>query len=195
MAEHLLAVGRRRPVLLTGPLDLPSARDRREGFLGAWHGEIAFEAAVPFRHELAAEVRREMEDPTHGFDAVVAANDAVAIGVLRVLRRIGIPVPEAVCVVGVDDVPWSALSSPALTTVRQPVRALGREAVQLLLRRIERPDQPRRLVTLPVRLVVRESSPSLRPGRPARPAGGASAADDPGPGPGGAATDLEGDEA
>lgn len=164
VAEHLWAVGRLRAVLLCGPQELLSARLRREGFLSAWPGEVAFEASVPFRHELPEAVRRKLRDPQVAFDSVVAANDAVAIGVLRALNEAGRHVPSAVAVVGVDDVPWSELTHPPLTTVRQPVRALGREAVQVLLRRIERPDLPVRVVTLPVRLVVRDSSPTVRIG-------------------------------
>lgn len=184
IAEHLWAVGRVRAVLLSGPQDLPSARERREGFLSAWPGEVTLEAEVPFEHDLPISVRQELASGTHRFDVVVSANDAVAVGVLRVLREAGTRVPDAVAVVGVDDVPWSELTHPALTTVRQPVRALGREAVGLLLRRIEQPDLPARVVTLPVRLVVRDSTPTIRP-RPSNSsreadgaAGAASAADD-----------------
>lgn len=163
IARHLRAAGRRRPVALHGPPDVPSARARREGFLEAWNGPLAHEAHVPFSHRLPAEVLRLLADEDADFDAVACANDAVALGAMNALRRSGRRVPEAVAVVGVDDIAFAELAEPALTTVRQPVEEIGREAVRLLLRRLGGAAGPPRDVTLPVRLVVRASSPRAAP--------------------------------
>src|SRR5690606_26449813 len=129
LARHLLALGRRRVALLAGPAELPSARARRRGF-----------------------------QAVGGFDADVCTHDAVAIGVVRVLREAGVRVPQDVCVTGFDDIPWAAMMEPPLTTVRQPLAAIGAEAVRLLLERIRAPEREPRQVMLPVELVERAST-------------------------------------
>ncbi len=75
-------------------------------------------------------------------DAIVGANDWIAIGALDALRRRGIRVPEQVALTGFDDVDEARFSHPAITTVYQPVRELGIEAFRLTLRQIERQDVP-----------------------------------------------------
>lgn len=160
IARHLRGAGRRRPVVLHGPSDVPSARARSDGFRDAWSGEIAFEAEVPFDHRIPASVVRGLADADADYDAVACANDAVALGVLRTLQRSGRRVPEPVAVVGVDDIAFAELAEPPLTTVRQPVDALGAEAVRLLTDRLAGVGGPPRNVTLPVKLVIRASSPA-----------------------------------
>jgi DNA-binding LacI/PurR family transcriptional regulator len=90
-------------------------------------------------------------------DAVFAANDGMALGALRSLRSRGRRVPEDVAVVGFDDLASALHADPALTTVHQPVRALGHELARMLLAAIEGQD-PSPLI-LPTRLTVRESAP------------------------------------
>ncbi|MGH2402667.1 MAG: substrate-binding domain-containing protein, partial [Candidatus Limnocylindria bacterium] len=68
-----------------------------------------------------------------GITGIVAYNDLTAIGALRALRRAGIGVPEAVSVVGFDDIDLAAWTDPPLTTIRQPIEALGRWAVDHLV--------------------------------------------------------------
>lgn len=159
LARHLLALGRRRVALLAGPAELPSARARRRGFLEAFEPLApVFEGAAAFTHRLPEPVRRRLRQAVGGFDAVVCPNDAVAIGVVRVLREAGVRVPQDVCVTGFDDIPWAAMMEPPLTTVRQPLAAIGAEAVRLLLERIRAPEREPRQVMLPVELVERAST-------------------------------------
>lgn len=166
LARHLRSAGRRRPVVLHGPSSVPSARERSEGFREVWDGEVALEAEVPFDHRLPDEVREALTAGGLAFDAVACANDAIALGVLRLLHGSGRRVPEDVAVVGVDDIAFAELAEPALTTVRQPLAELGREAVRLLIERIDGREGPPRRVTLPVQLMVRGSSPELVPVAP-----------------------------
>lgn len=103
-------------------------------------------------------LRRAWEDglrPT----AVLAMSDAMAIGAMHAARELGLAVPRDLSVVGFDDIDLARCTSPALTTVHQPVRRKGEEAVRLLLAAIETgeigaPEQ----VRLPTRLIVRGSS-------------------------------------
>ncbi len=90
--------------------------------------------------------------------AVVCANDLIALGVLRTFRRRGIRVPEDVAVTGYDDLVLADMVEPRLTTVHQPLESLGREAARLVISAIESPGLPRHEVRLLPELIVRESS-------------------------------------
>jgi LacI family transcriptional regulator len=93
------------------------------------------------------------------FSAIFAANDAMAIGAIRVLRDAGLRVPEDVSVAGFDDIALARYSEPPLTTVAQPRQEAGALAVQRILERIEKRHSggPREFV-LPTRLVERQST-------------------------------------
>lgn len=104
-------------------------------------------------------------------DAIFAANDATAIGILVKLQRMGIAVPDDVALVGFDGLDISCYVRPALTTVKQPTRQMGEEAVRLLLERISADNGERysKRILLPPELVVRESCGAKRPGDPSIP--------------------------
>ena len=80
--------------------------------------------------------------------AVVCSHDLIAIGVLRALWEMGVSVPADVSVIGFDDVQWSAVVSPGLTTIRQPFAELAQQAVEVLLDRMERPERRARRVVV-----------------------------------------------
>jgi len=90
--------------------------------------------------------------------AVVCANDLIAFGVLRAFRKAGVQVPEDVLVTGYDDLHFAELFDPPLTSVRQPLEALGQEAVRFVVSAIETRDFPRRELRLLPELIVREST-------------------------------------
>ncbi len=100
-------------------------------------------------------------------DAVVCANDQMAIGVLQALARGGVRVPEQLAVTGFDDIFPGSLFDPSLTTVHQPMRLLGERACARLLDRIARPDLPTQVELLPTELVLRTSC-GCPPGAAAR---------------------------
>lgn len=163
IGRHALALGHRRIGLLSGPRTLPSAAERRSGFLAAVAGqaEIAWELPVPFSSDLPRSVVERLADPDCSL--LVCANDAVAVGVLRAARLAGSRVPDDFSVIGFDDVPWADFVEPALTTVRQPLAELGRTAVATLHARIAEPERPLYRETLPVALVERRSATSVTP--------------------------------
>ena len=90
--------------------------------------------------------------------AIFAASDLTAVGVLDELRDRGLRCPEDLSVLAFDDVPEATLTNPQLTTIRQPMNSLGRQAVRHLLARMERPDDPVMHVELATELVEREST-------------------------------------
>lgn len=92
------------------------------------------------------------------FTAVACANDLMAIGVLRELKKRGIKVPEEISVTGYDDSYVAELVSPKLTTVSQPVYQMGCAAAEMIIRKIEEEGLPEKTIVFEPRLVIREST-------------------------------------
>lgn len=146
--------------MITGQVDSRVSVAREQGF-----AEGLALAGVPllgvssgaFQVEGGAEAMEQLLDAKPQLDAVFAASDGMAIGALQALRRRGRRVPEDVSVIGYDDLAGARHANPPLTTVRQPVRALGHEMARMLVSAINGQD-PSPLI-LPTRLTVRESAP------------------------------------
>lgn len=158
--EHLLALGHETVWHISGPAESYSAA-RREA---AWretleaagapvpevlHGD--WSTAAGYEHGLAIAERPEIT-------AVFAANDRMALGVLRALHEAGRRVPDDVSVVGFDDTAESDSFWPPLTTIHQEFEATGRRAVELLIAEIEGRPEPVTATVVPTRLVVRGST-------------------------------------
>lgn len=94
------------------------------------------------------------------FTALFAFNDISAMGAIRALRDAGLRVPDDVSVVGFDDIQSAAYQNPGLTTVRQPLREMGRLAAEIVLQRIKRPQPAldHRQTTVEPELIVRETT-------------------------------------
>jgi DNA-binding LacI/PurR family transcriptional regulator len=140
--EHLVRRGRRRIATITGPLDMGVGLDRLEGYRDglAAAGLAADEDLVEpgdFTEEGgAAAMARLLARPGPPVDAVFAASDLMAAGALRALRAAGRRVPEDVAVVGFEDSAVARYAQPPLTTVRQPIEEMGRQATRMLLAKI-----------------------------------------------------------
>lgn len=135
-AEHLLALGHRRIALLSGPESSVSARARRAGWQRALAnaglapaGEESGDWSAASGYEKGHQLLSAAELP----DAILVANDQMALGVMRACAEKGIAVPGQVSVVGFDDTADSAWFSPPLTTVRQAFREAGEQSVEWLL--------------------------------------------------------------
>ncbi|MDR7484425.1 MAG: LacI family DNA-binding transcriptional regulator [Armatimonadota bacterium] len=165
--EHLLRLGHRRIAFIGGPATLPVARERLAGYCDALqavgipvdparigHGDFHADGGAAV---VAALLRRGA-----AFTAVVAANDLMAIGAMRELRRWGRRLPDDVAVVGFDDITFASLVDPRLTTVAQPKYRMGCLAMERMLELLGGADRtPRRLVLEP-RLIVRDSCGASR---------------------------------
>ncbi|MFE7648377.1 LacI family DNA-binding transcriptional regulator [Streptomyces phaeoluteigriseus] len=138
--RHLVGLGRTRVAHITGPLDQTSAADRLQGYrdvMGDAGSRLVVES--DFTPGGGERAMRDLLDRCPDVDAVFAANDLTASGVLRVLRERGRRVPEDVAVVGFDDmVPVAEQTDPPLTTVRQDIEEMGRIMTRLLLRGLDR---------------------------------------------------------
>jgi DNA-binding LacI/PurR family transcriptional regulator/signal transduction histidine kinase/ActR/RegA family two-component response regulator len=167
VVEHVVEVHRRRRIAyLGGPPTNPHAEERFAVFreVLARHGLACDPRLIThanFEHESGAQAVHELVQNGAVFDALVAANDGMAIGALLAFKERGIRVPEDVIVTGYDDVDEAQFTEPALTTVRQPLAALAAAAVDVIVRHLSGwPVAPR--LELGSRLVVRHSCGCLR---------------------------------
>ncbi len=167
--EHLIALGHRRIGIITGPLHLTTSRARLAGYR-----EALERAGIPVDPSLICEGNYLLGDgyqqtstllnlpdpPT----AIFAGNDAQAAGVYQALYQHNVRIPDAMSVIGFDDVMYSAQMSPPLTTIRQPLAEMGKMAANMLLRLISGLPLDSNHVELSTSLVVRQSCAPPRNG-------------------------------
>jgi LacI family transcriptional regulator len=178
--EHLLGHGRSRIGCIAGPRDVMPATDRVAGWRDALaeagvrpsamtvvHGSFGRRAGYLAATEILSGGRH---------DALFVASDEQAIGALRAVTELGMRCPDDVAVVSFDGIADTAYSTPALTTMTQPFDDIGAGAVAGLVERIGDPTVPPTTITLPVRLVLRESCGCAGALGVAEAAGGAEAA-------------------
>ena len=158
--EHLLNLGHRRIGFLGGREDLESSRRRERGFRHAMEAagvpvDPALVGVGGYRKDSAlgpaADLLTLPEPPT----AIFAANDLSALGVLAIAAQRGLRVPDDLSVIGFDDVPEAASSTPPLTTVRQPIQEMGAAGIDLLVALMSGQESPDAHVRLPTTLLVR----------------------------------------
>lgn len=185
VVRHMISRGHRRIMHLSGPRGLLGAERRVEGYKKA-----LLEAGIPFDESLVLEAHYNAPGGRQAIrgwlgrsrgsqlpEAVFCANDAIAMGCIEGLAESGIRVPEDVSVAGFDDTLGARTTVPQLTTVRQPLRAMGAKAVEILLEQISNPavrsaQRPAAPFVFPTELVIRNSVgtppnvPRLVPTRP-----------------------------
>jgi len=165
--QHLHDLGHKRVLLMKGESACLESGERWRLLLEAareFNMEIAPELCLEIDHnqvtpELAFKIVSEHLATGVRFTGVCAFNDTSAIGAIRALADFGLNCPRDVSVVGFDDIGVAGFSTPRLTTVRQPLEEMGRQAVERLLARIREPNQihPAEVVLHP-ELIVREST-------------------------------------
>jgi len=177
--RHLHELGHRRIAVIRGPEEMFDSEPRWAGIEGA-----ARAAGIEFEPQLVFQLPN-LVDPTSGFEggldcarrmlacgrpftAVLAFDDLTALGVVRGLVEAGLRVPQDCSVLGFDDVLPAAVATPAITTIRQPLREMGLLAEEWMLGAIEAREQRREqrplLHRAPPELVVRMSSAAPAPG-------------------------------
>jgi len=165
-AEHLLATGRRRLVFVGGPFEMRQVTDRLAGARSAVENsgldarlEVVATAALSVAEGIAAGRRLLERTARDRPDAVFAANDLVALGLLQSLSAGGtMLVPDEIALIGFDDISFAAAAAVPLSSLRQPSRILGQTALRILLEETTDPELiPRQTVFQP-ELVVREST-------------------------------------
>lgn len=159
--EHLIALGHRRIGHLRGRTDLESAHQRERGYRAALQAAgIPFDPALVteggYRAASASDGANALLDLADRPTAVFAANDLSALEIIRLATARGLRVPDDLSVVGFDDIPEATSHSPQLTTVRQPLAAMGAAAVTMLLQMLG--GQEPEPVRMPAELIPRGST-------------------------------------
>lgn len=162
--EHLLSMGKTRIALINSPLEFKYARERRRGYIDtlrengmevnpAWmmqldeiDAEKAFSAAVKLFSD------KNMPD------AIFAVSDVFAAGVLRATKFANLSIPQDVAIVGFDNLDFTSMMIPSITSVRQPRMQMGYLAGELLIERIRNPKAEAKTILLDTELIIRESS-------------------------------------
>ena len=168
--EHLIGLGHREIAVFRGQ-QLSSDSNAR------WHSirEVAAELGAPIHDSLVVELTGDHASPQPGFEAVhqlharnakftaiFAYNDMAAIGAIQALKKLGLQVPGDVSVVGFDDVREATFYSPALTTVRQPLRRMGEIAAEKVVERIEGAEPESGTIKVEPEFVIRQSTGPVR---------------------------------
>jgi LacI family transcriptional regulator len=164
--KYLIGLGHRRIGFITGLLDFGASRDRLEGY------QVALaDAGIAFLPDLVKE--GDFSEPSgyarmEGWlnspnppSAVFASNDEMALGVLAAIRARGWTSPSDISVIGFDDIPAVSYTTPPLTTVKQPLRTMGRKAVEMLICQIMGQTLESTEVEVPTELIVRGSCGQL----------------------------------
>ncbi len=164
LMEHLHAQGYQRIAGIFGNAS-SSGIERHDGFVAAaqrlrLHIQTAF---VPPQIEAAEVEVRHLLDCAEPPQALVASNGLLLMGVVRAVRAAGLAIPDDVAVAGFDNESWTELVGPGLTVIEQPLEAIGRTAMSILLERLDNPALPPRKVLLGGHCVVRGSTAKLVP--------------------------------
>jgi LacI family transcriptional regulator len=161
--RHLIQLGHQRIACIAGPSIITPSTERITGYRNALE-----QAGIPFDEKL---VIRGDYHPQSGMEithsilqmrprptAVFALNDLMALGALRAVAEEGCSVPRDLAVVGYDDLELAQFTNPPLTTIAQPKKEIGVQAVSLLVERISENGRPPRRLVLPPELIVRHST-------------------------------------
>ncbi|WP_047152255.1 LacI family DNA-binding transcriptional regulator [Aneurinibacillus tyrosinisolvens] len=160
--EYLIKLGHKRIGFISGPMNVVLGKDRLKGFYQAMtrynltvesflvqEGDFSYESGFNMMMKFLA-----LNDlPT----AVFAANDEMAFGAIKAIKSKGLRVPHDISVVGFDDIKFSSIFEPALTTISQPAFEIGSEATRLLIRLINREEIQREQYMLEDQLIIRDS--------------------------------------
>jgi DNA-binding LacI/PurR family transcriptional regulator len=162
--EHLLGLGHRRIAVITGESHFFSTKERLHGVRDALDRagtdldpqlvRVSRYTESVGAYEATLDLLRLPDPPT----AIFALNDRLAFGTLQAAHVLKLPVPDALSIVGFDDLEAAALVSPGLTTVRQPLATMGSTAATMLIQLINGQGPPGMHIQLPTELVVRQST-------------------------------------
>jgi LacI family transcriptional regulator len=161
--RYLIGLGHKHIACVAGPDILLPSGDRVTGYRRALQ-----EAGLEFNNEYLIHADFTSQGGFNAFQqllalpqrptAIFASNDLMAIGGIRAANEAGIKIPEALSVIGYDDIALASFSTPPLTTIAQPKQAIGNLTAQILVNRIVDPEAPLRREMLKSQLVIRQST-------------------------------------
>ena len=161
--RHLLELGHRRIACIAGPSSITPSAERIIGYRKALEeAGISYEESLIIRGDYHAQSGMEITHSILSMDprptAIFCLNDLMALGALRAAAEAGCSVPQDLAVVGYDDLELAHFTNPPLTTIAQPKKEVGAQAISLLVDRISRKSRPPSRLVLPPELIVRRST-------------------------------------
>lgn len=166
-AEHLINLGHTRLGCISGPPGIILNRDRLKGFHRAMelHGLLPESLSIEegtFTYDSGINAMNRLLSQDVPPTAVFAANDEMAIGAIKAARKAGVDVPGDLAVIGMDNIKFSSIFEPTVTTIGQPMYEIGNKAMELLLKVINKQENLQKKFVLEEQLIVRESCGAKR---------------------------------
>jgi LacI family transcriptional regulator len=173
LTQYLLRLGHRRIGLLGGTLGLWTSEEREAGFRETMKDagveiDPALCISADYNGDLARTSAIALLTQPNRPTAILAANNVMALGALQAILDLGFRCPADVSLAGIDDVPWSDLVRPRITTASQPIEEISRVAIEWLLERISGVEVPARDRIFQPKMFIGESCADLRPGAASR---------------------------
>jgi LacI family transcriptional regulator len=164
--RHLLQLGHTRIACIAGPSSITPSAERIIGYRKALaEASIPYEEKLIIRGDYHAQTGMDITNSILKMDspptAIFAMNDLMALGALRAAAEAGCSVPQDLAVVGYDDLEIARFTNPPLTTIAQPKKEIGTQAVNLLVDRMSQRSRPPSRLVLPPELIVRRSTQAL----------------------------------
>jgi len=164
--KHLLSLGHKTIATITGKTNEEDAVQRLEGYHQAlsearFPDQPALIVSGDWTEESGQLAAQQLLDTGIPFTAIFAQNDRMAMGAVHTLHMNGLHVPRDISIIGFDDAPFAPYLHPPLTTIRQPMGELGKQAARVLSKRINQPDSPLENVHIPPRFVERNSCATI----------------------------------
>ncbi|QGY42699.1 substrate-binding domain-containing protein [Maribellus comscasis] len=165
VTKHLIEQGAKKIAHIGGPTNLKIYEDRKQGFLEAMKdaGLKTDKKLIihnSLRHDDGVDAIRKLMDKNKKIDAIFCANDTTALSAIVYLKELGIKIPEDILVMGFSNEPFSRVTTPSISTVKQPGFLMGQKAAELLIHQInnKKADIKYQTLVMPTELLIRESS-------------------------------------
>ncbi len=161
--EYLIKKGHKKIATVTGSMELVAGKFRLQGYLDALSDynlkkDQKYIINSNFTEEDAYLAAKKLVMLKDEISAVFAANDLMALGIIKALKEAGIKIPDEIAVIGYDGIKMGEFVDPALTTVSNPSIEKGRKALELLIRNIKNSDSETKNILLPSELIIRDSA-------------------------------------
>jgi len=165
--EHLIKLGHEHIACISNAAKpYTSANQRYEGYKAALtDAGIAFDESLvrfaDFSSQSGYDCLKALLEENDDFTAVFVASDSVAFGAMAAIRDAGMRIPEDISIVGFDDIPMASYVTPGLTTIQLPAKEIAEQSCHLLMQLMQGDFSQNRTITLPTRLIVRQSTARL----------------------------------
>ncbi|MFD1067167.1 LacI family DNA-binding transcriptional regulator [Oceanobacillus locisalsi] len=161
--RYLQKTGCRRIAHISGPADTTSAAERKKGYLDVMQQEDGFcekdyIAPGEYTFDGAYHAAKEIIQKHPEIDGVFAANDLMGVGVLKAAEALHLRVPEDLAVIGFDGIEIGKITTPALTTIGQPIYEMGKRAVEIIIDQMENDQKECDSEQYTVQLIKRQST-------------------------------------